>query len=368
MRGLVKHILLLINLCVALPLLGGCLAPYIQPTVSVLPSYLAMVLPVFFILNLAFLIFWLLRFKAELLLSLFALGLSMKPMALIFQFNETGPAKVEEKADFRIMTYNVRIFDRYLWSNNKKTADNLLTYLKADMPDILCMQEFGFNNNDINTTEDRILNAFSGYKYRYIAYTVCTNDIKRQGIAIFSKFPIVERGVIRFNGSHNFTIWADIVIKEQKFRLFSCHLQSIMLEKKGVDFVSRIEKEDNNERLKAEVDKISMKMGAAFKERSRQAEIIAEAKKASPYPIIICGDFNDTPSSYSYAKVKGDLKDLFVQKGFWLGRTYNGEYPAFRIDYIFYDEYLQPVGYDRPKLPYSDHFPVVGEFRIVTPE
>lgn len=368
MRVIVKHIIFLINLGVALPLLGGCLAPFIDPIESVLPSYLAMVLPVFFILNLLFLIFWLLRFKAELLLSLFAMVISMNSMSLIFQFNETGERPAEKPADFRIMTYNVRVFDRYLWSKNKKTADNLLTYLKADMPDILCMQEFGYNNNDEKTTESRILKAFSGYKYRYIAYTICTIGNKKQGIAIFSKFPIIERGVIRFNGSHNFTIWADVVIKEKTFRLYSCHLQSIMLEKRGVDFVSHLETESNKDKIKAEVGNISMKMGAAFKERSRQAEIIHQAQKASPYPVIVCGDFNDTPASYSYAKVKGDLKDLFVQKGFWLGRTYNGEYPAFRIDYIFYNKYLYPVAYDRPKLPYSDHFPVVGSFRIVDPE
>lgn len=92
--------------------------------------------------------------------------------------------------------------------------------------------------------------------------------------------------------------------------------------------------------------------------RAFQARKVADHIKKSPYPVIVCGDFNDTPVSYAYRKVKGELKDAFVEAGWGISNSYNGELPSFRIDYILHDKKFKAVNYSRDRVVYSDHFPV----------
>jgi endonuclease/exonuclease/phosphatase family metal-dependent hydrolase len=102
----------------------------------------------------------------------------------------------------------------------------------------------------------------------------------------------------------------------------------------------------------------------AFKKRGMQANIIAKYIAKSPYPVIVCGDFNDTPTSYAYNTIKGTkLKDSFIEKGFGMAKTYNGSMPSFRIDYILSDSTFTTKSFDvMNHVKDSDHFPVVAEF------
>jgi endonuclease/exonuclease/phosphatase family metal-dependent hydrolase len=84
----------------------------------------------------------------------------------------------------------------------------------------------------------------------------------------------------------------------------------------------------------------------------------------SPYPVIVCGDFNDTPSSYAYRETKGWLKDAFVQSGRGIGLTYTGKLPSFRIDYILYNKKFRSYNFKIHKIPYSDHFPISCDLKL----
>jgi len=80
--------------------------------------------------------------------------------------------------------------------------------------------------------------------------------------------------------------------------------------------------------------------------------------------VIVCGDFNDTPVSYAYRKVRGNLKDAFIESGWGTSNTYNGELPSFRIDYILCDHKFTAQNYHRDRVYYSDHFPIQCQIRV----
>ena len=100
-------------------------------------------------------------------------------------------------------------------------------------------------------------------------------------------------------------------------------------------------------------------MRDAYKLRAIQADTLSSRIKKSPYKVIVCGDFNDTPVSYTYNTVKGDLIDSFEESGSGIGQSYNGAFPSFRIDYVLHSKDIKSISYSCPKIPLSDHFPVV---------
>ena len=89
---------------------------------------------------------------------------------------------------------------------------------------------------------------------------------------------------------------------------------------------------------------------------------MGEKVAESPYPAIICGDFNDIPNSSTYFNVKGNLQDPFLKKGFWTGRTTRTSFgiisPTLRIDYILASRSFTAKQFQIIHVPYSDHYPV----------
>jgi len=98
-----------------------------------------------------------------------------------------------------------------------------------------------------------------------------------------------------------------------------------------------------------------------------QADIIDQVRNNSPYPVVITGDLNDVPNSYTYFKVRGSLKDAFLEKGYGIGRTFRSLSPTLRIDYIFTDPRFSVAQFKREKKNYSDHYMIVADIRRSRP-
>jgi endonuclease/exonuclease/phosphatase family metal-dependent hydrolase len=83
-------------------------------------------------------------------------------------------------------------------------------------------------------------------------------------------------------------------------------------------------------------------------------------KKDCRYPIIICGDMNNSAFSYVYRGIKGQLNDSFEEAGTGFGQTYKFKYYPARIDYIFTDRRIQVKNFKTfPDFQLSDHYPVL---------
>jgi endonuclease/exonuclease/phosphatase family metal-dependent hydrolase len=109
---------------------------------------------------------------------------------------------------------------------------------------------------------------------------------------------------------------------------------------------------------------LAKKLKYAFSRRGYQADTVRRNLDASPYPLIVCGDFNDVPNSYAYFRIKGNRQDAFIAKNFGIGRTYVRISPTLRIDYILSSENFKVLQSRKIVNPYSDHYPVIADLLL----
>ena len=102
----------------------------------------------------------------------------------------------------------------------------------------------------------------------------------------------------------------------------------------------------------------------AFKKRSEQVDVMKAHTRACQTPYVIAGDFNDTPASYAVWKMTDSLNNAFIKKGQGFGKTYNGKFPNFQIDYIATTKDIEVVNYQIIEAKLSDHFPVRSDLRL----
>ncbi len=322
-------------------------------------SFVGFGFPFIWVANLFFAIYWLLKQRKRLLFSLIALIFTWSQWHAVFQLNgKKNKDKTSLENPLSVMSYNVRMFDKYLWTGDKTTPQKIYQLIKDQNPDVLCIQEFYIDNKRSNYSENNILSQFKQFKYKHLEYSSQTRSGKKYGLATFSKYPIIGKNSLHFKNTTNFSMQTDIEVKGQKVRLFNNHLESIRLKEENYNFIDSVEFKTDEERRKGAIA-IFNKMNVAFSLRATQARTIGKHIENSPYPTIVCGDFNDTPVSYVYRTVKGDLKDAFIESGSGFGGTYNGKLPSFRIDFIFFDKSFDAFNFERKKVNYSDHYPVM---------
>ena len=156
--------------------------------------------------------------------------------------------------------------------------------------------------------------------------------------------------------------YADIVKGYDTFRIFNIHLQSLRFSKENLKYIDEPSIEED--KTIKESKSIISKFRNGFIKRKIQADRIREEMEKSPYPLIVCGDFNDVPNSYAYHTIGKNMNDAFAEKGAGLGRTYSGISPTLRIDNIFVDNKFEVEQYERVKKKLSDHFPVLADIMI----
>ena len=225
--------------------------------------------------------------------------------------------------------------------------DVILEFINTENPDILCIQEFS-NSADID---------LKVYPYKYV---LMEGKQIKTGQAIFSKFPIIEHGNIVFPNSNNNVVYADIKKGKDIIRVYNMHLQSIKI---SPDVNEISENIDVIDQQKSKF--LFIRISKAFKQQQEQAAIFKEHEKDCKYPIIICGDMNNSAFSYVYRNIKGKLKDSFEEAGVGFGATYKFKYYPARIDYIFADETMEVKQFESfPEFQNSDHYPIMAKLSM----
>lgn len=351
-----SHLLLLINICFGLLLFLSLSSLYIDPLKWWLPSILGLAFIQIFFINLLFLAFWLVLNKKNAIISLVFLTFGFTEIPFHVQFNISDDS---ESVATKVLTMNVRNFDLYNWSMNKKTRDNILKTINGADADIVCLQEF-FNTTDPNhdfVTLDTIM-KFKRKFTSHVEYTSTVKGTEHWGISTFSIHPIVGKGKITFeNNSNNICIYTDLKIHKDTFRIYNLHLASLKFAKEDYQYIEkvqgRIDKDDVNGGKS-----LIKKLNNAFVSRSMQSQKVKAHMDQSPFPIILCGDFNDTPTSFAYKNLSEGLQDSFKKKGNGFGSTYNGILPFLRIDYVFADRSIKILKHEVIRNNLSDHFPI----------
>jgi endonuclease/exonuclease/phosphatase family metal-dependent hydrolase len=358
---LFNRIFLWLHYFTIIGLVVGISAKYISPEIFWVPAFFGLAFPYFYLLNILFMVFWLAQFKAATTLGVIALLLGASTAYRYVQFNSAGNKPTSR--ELKVTSFNSMLFDLYNWSKNKESRAKILAGIAEIDPDILCLQEFytSEQSGDFNNT-DTIRQKLK-MPYFHNEFTITLREHDHWGIATFSKFPIINQGTINFNtSSNNICIFSDIVINTDTIRVYNLHLQSISFSKEDNKFLEDVMAKKKLEDEMASSRNILRRLKRAFIKRTRQADMVAAHIKTSRYPVILCGDFNDTAASYAYEKLSEDLEDSFLERGFGLGRTYAGKWPQFRIDYILHDKRLECSRYRREQETYTDHFPITSYF------
>lgn len=319
--------------------------PFLAPKLFPLLSVLTLVLPFFLLLNGLFFLYWLLQIKRQMILSGIVLLLGITFINKFYKFSSNELPK--EEGDFVVMSYNVRLFNLFQWLPKEGVGDEVLAFINEKNPDILCIQEF----SESAKIDLRV------YKYKYIHMQ--GNQIKT-GQAIFSKFPIINEGIIELPKSDNSVVFADIRKGKDTIRVYNMHLQSIKI----TPDVNEIQ--DNVEAINQQKSQMVFKrISSAFEKQQSQAELLMNHKNDCDHPVIICGDMNNSAFSYVYRSIKGNLNDCFEEAGVGFGQTYNFKYYPARIDYIFVDKRLKVKSFTNfSRFVNSDHYPVLTRLKL----
>ncbi|MDC3305759.1 endonuclease/exonuclease/phosphatase family protein [Flavobacteriales bacterium] len=263
-------------------------------------------------------------------------------------FFGTQPTTSNSADSIKILSYNVRLFNRYGWIPKPDIKSEIISFLKSEKADILCIQEF--------YTPDEIPNL--NYKYRHIGLQSKKNQWH---MAIYSSYPQINKATVSIKGErmNNTCIYSDLLISTDTIRVYNVHLASNWFKNSDYSFLQNPQKET----LKKGIHGIVSRMKISYKKRAEEAEVIKKHMQSSPYPIILCGDFNDTPLSYAYNTISSDLKDAFKESGKGIGQSFV-KLPALRIDYILHNEKLNSYNYTKHKQELSDHYPVSCDVEI----
>ena len=351
MKKFLHKFLVIFSLIFSGSLLISYLAAHINPENFWLPAFWGLAYPYLLASNILFVIYWMLRRKWSFLIPLTAILIGYQSFGNFIQIRINRDAEPKENS-FQVLSYNIRSFDIYKWTNDPKTPKNILHFSKNSKADIVCFQEF-------RSTEKGLLSMYNIKKELGTKHAIKSK--KGTDVAIFSKYPITHQGEISFEkGNFGSAIFADLKIGKKTLRVYNLHLESNRFVRKNYKFINKKEFKGDEQELD-ELRDISFRLRYAFIRRAKQAQIVRSHIDKSPHPTLVCGDFNDTPQSFTYSTLRDDFKDCFKEKGSGISTTYSGDFPSFRIDYILHDKNIICNKYSRIKKEYSDHFPILSE-------
>ena len=343
-----RFIMIPVSLLTTLAGILAFLAGYISPSACPFLMLWSLGMPLILLFNLILAIYWGINKKYWTFLSLAILFLNMDYLLSIFQITLSSSPTPAGATTFKIASYNVKTFKS--WNNGYPTQFDITRYLQNARVDIACFQEY------YNAPR---LNADSLGKLMDLPYTAVSllKNTPHQGTAIFSKYPITGQGNFPFDSPSNNAFWIDILIDGYPIRIINCHLETTNFNQKRKDIHIYAHADASNQI--AAYENIAETLKNNTIQRAIQARMIHQLIDTTPHPVIVCGDFNDPPSSYTYHQIKKKLKDSFRSQGNGYAYTYRGIRHLLRIDYILYSPHLECLAYFSEEKEWSDHNPVI---------
>lgn len=325
-----------------------------DPTKNSGIAFLGLAYPILVTINLILFFIWFIKRDIFFFPTLILLILGMYHHSRFLQINPKISENNSYNEKIKVMSFNVRLFDLYNWTHNEEVKSKIIQLIKKQKPEIICFQEYFYDNNKEFVTREIILKEL-GFEHYHESFTDESNKNSLFGLATFSKFPIINKGSLTFKNDHsNHCMWSDIVCESDTIRVFNTHLGSIRFNNsdykiiggKGSPLYSyqKIPKQDIFNRLKI-----------GFSKRAQQITELVPYLKDSPFKRILCSDLNDTPISYAYNQLSNLFTDSFTKSGFGIGGTYIGKVPFLRIDYIWHDKDLDSFNFKTHQNQLSDH-------------
>jgi len=343
-------------------LLLAYLAPFVHPTTFKILPFFGLAYPIIVIFTFVFLIIWSFAKSKWALITLAVLLIGGKLHFRILAVGSDESELPSEERILNVMSYNVRLFDLYTGDEVEriKTRNAIFSYINSENPDIICFQEFYHQDKPTNfSTRDSLIQLLKIKDY-HERYAHKLKGRQNFGVAILSKYPMIAKGDVMFStqgeNDFNYCVYVDIVKNKDTFRIYNVHLQSIRLQQE--DYSVFVDGTTQTAEKKSTIRLLVDKLRIAYPKRAEQARTVMEHVSNSPYPTIVCGDFNDTPMSYSYNQFNKSLTDAFRNCSRGIGSTYVGKVPAGRIDYIFHTDNLKSSHFVIQEEALSDHLAI----------
>ncbi len=321
--------------------------------------------PVLYAANFVCLLYWVIRWRRGVYIPLAVMVAGLWCVTLFFrpQLTQDHTDYSRDRSLVSVVSYNVRGMMRPMagaGSSLRSSMDDVVAVVDSLRPDILCIQEFA---STPERPASRFEQALPLYNYSRKRYNIFSSESNHGwGNAIYSKFPIAGSGHIDFEGTNNSILWADIAVRRDTVRVFNAHLQTTAIKASDERYIVDMDftGDETLSRVKGMVGRLTQN----YIIRSAQADSLAARIAASPYPVVVCGDFNDTPVSWAYRRIARGLKDSFREAGRGYGHTYRGFFDMLRIDYMLHSPRMTCVWYASPSFDNSDHNPVAVKLRF----
>jgi len=372
LKKIIRTCFIIANVSNIVLYLLACLVPFIAGGRSWFIAMMGLIFPVLFFILVGLFFYWLIR-KSKWAIAFFIILLSgWKQVSVMMAFHIPGNFEEHKtSATLRVLTWNLSAWGQSNAADQKKSnnQEQMIGLVNKINADIVCFQEYVYYNN--KKMQDSILPALkgNGYQYSYFVPTKFNEHLYKttwlQTTIIISKYPIVDTSHLFYTDEQLIEplIYADINVNGQIIRVFTTHLESVRLVRRDANGL-RNWKQPFRGTLGA-LRLMAYKLRNAYKARDLQAETLNKKIKESPYPVIVCGDFNDVPNSYTYFTVKGKLQDAFINKGSGFGKSL-AMVPVLplRIDYILADKKFDATQCNVIEASYSDHYPIVADLTL----
>lgn len=355
-----RKILWILTILVAAAIILCIVSVYVSPNSAKWMSLMPFALKYLLIALAALMIAWLfVNFKVAIPIAVLAF-VGFKYFSHEYSFRDKA---LDDKEDFRVMTYNVKCFG-ILDKNSNILREKVLETISAANADILCLQEAYWSNKPADfPTLDVLSKNLKAKSVQKVQLTSFNHGLG--GLAIVTRYKVVGKYTHPFDSTANGFMYVDILMEDDTVRLYNCHLQSIMISNSDIELSSR--HEGLNRENKDKAVNLYSKLSEASARRALQVDTLVATLDTCPYPVILCGDFNDIPLSYtcfSILAAGNRLHDTFMERGNGSGRTFSIMGTDFRIDYIMHSNMFKCLRHKALDFNISDdHYPVVADFK-----
>lgn len=344
---LIRKVIFFVNILLVLVTLLTYLSPFVNPSDFWALSFLGLIFPLLVFSNMFFVFYWLITEWKRSWLSIACLLLGAQYFLLVMSVSKNvDPVEGAFSVASYNMNYAYATYKAGTYRFDKEKTTKFRDFIVRDLDaDVFCGQESSAHIQ-------KLIGSFYGYSH----------VLEDAGTAIYSRFPILQKGVVDFGTKTNSCVWADVEIGKDTVRFYSAHLQSNKISSEADRILE--EAEQNKQVDMINVRTILSKYKRYVRIRSYQANKLKVHMDNSPHPVVLCGDLNDPPVSYSHRVLSENKTDAFVEAGNGLGITYAGNIPLLRIDNIIVDETLLVHSHKTIRKKYSDHYPVLSTLSL----
>ena len=361
LRKITKRTLLGVNVFLNFVFIASVGLVSIAKPISWLTGFAGLAIPYLILLQILFLLFWLFAKPGFVVFSFIALLMGWKQLYVLVAFQSTRSFVEEKPASIiRVANWNIRGFNG-IGNTTRGMAvlkKQIVDAIQQHTPDIICLQEFN------QSREANHIALFTPeYPYYYFAPDYQNKSgTYTSGCIIFSKWPIIQTRRLPYPDAESL-LFADILHGKDTIRIYTTHLRSFKFKKEDYRDLDKIGAPEE-EAMEASIN-IFRKMRLAFRYRERQALLVAKEIESCPLPLVLCADFNDVPTSYTYHQITGaGLQDAFIKASAGLGRTYMSLSPTLRIDFILPNLQWQVHQFSIIDEALSDHFLLLSDLEL----